>query len=77
MAKTQALSALAGSGTKHPSAKQAGQGAGVPAPLFGTSTRTASRSLAPVSGVRHDRKAAPDESLREFLEGRGSQTGSG
>ena len=37
-----------------PKSKRAGQGAslGVPAPLFGTSTRTPSRSATPVSAAR-------------------------
>jgi hypothetical protein len=52
MAKFVGVNALAGSGTKHPSAKQAGQGADVAAPPFGTATRMQTRSLAPVSAAR-------------------------
>ena len=37
---------------KRPQAERAGQGAGAPAPLFGTSTRTPPRSLTPVSAAR-------------------------
>jgi integrase len=44
--------ALASPSPKRPKAARAGQGAGAPAPLFGTSTRTPPRSLAPVSAAR-------------------------
>ena len=44
--------ALASPSPKRPKSAQAGQGAGAPAPLFGTSTRTPARSLAPVSAAR-------------------------
>ena len=44
--------ALASRSPKRPKAALAGQGAGPPAPLFGTSTRTTTRSLAPVSAAR-------------------------
>ncbi len=44
--------ALASPSHKRPKAARAGQGAGAPAPLFGISTRTPPRSLAPVSAVR-------------------------
>ena len=37
---------------KRPQAERAGQGAGAPAPLFGTSIRTSPRSVAPVSAAR-------------------------
>ena len=43
---------LASASPKRPKAASAGQGAGVPAPLFGTSTRTPPRSLTPVSATR-------------------------
>jgi site-specific recombinase XerD len=52
MARSVAVNALASSGTKLPKVGRAGQGTGVPAPLFGTSTRTPPRSLAPVSAAR-------------------------
>lgn len=44
--------ALASPSPKRPKAARVGQGAGAPAPLFGTSTRTPARSLAPVSAAR-------------------------
>ena len=44
--------ALASPSPKRPKAARAGQGARAPAPLFGTSTRTPARSLAPVSAAR-------------------------
>lgn len=44
--------ALASPSPKRPKAARAGQGAGAPAPLFGTSTRTPPRSLAPASAAR-------------------------
>jgi DNA-binding transcriptional ArsR family regulator len=44
--------ALASPSPKRPKAARAGQGAGALAPLFGTSTRTPPRSLAPVSAAR-------------------------
>ncbi|MBS0306711.1 MAG: hypothetical protein JSR43_15210, partial [Proteobacteria bacterium] len=44
--------ALASPSPKRPKAGRTGQGAGAPAPLFGTSTRTPQRSLAPVSAAR-------------------------
>jgi site-specific recombinase XerD len=44
--------ALASPSPKRPKAGRAGQGAGAPATLFGTSTRTPPRSLAPVSALR-------------------------
>ena len=44
--------ALASPSPKRPKAGRAGQGAGVPAPLFGISTRTPPPSLAPVSAAR-------------------------
>ena len=43
---------LASPSLKRPKAARAGQGVGAPAPLFGTSTRTPQRSLAPVSAAR-------------------------
>ena len=44
--------AVASSSPKRPKSARAGQGAGAPAPLFGTSIRTPPRSLAPVSAAR-------------------------
>ena len=44
--------ALASPSPKRPKTARAGQGAGAPAPLFGTATRTPARSLAPVSAAR-------------------------
>ena len=44
--------ALASPSPKRPKAARAGQGAGVPAPLFGTSTRSPPRSLTPISAAR-------------------------
>ena len=44
--------ALASPSPKRPKAARAGQGTGAPAPLYGTSTRTPPRSLAPVSAAR-------------------------
>ena len=44
--------ALASPSPKRPKAARAGQGAGALAPLFGSSTRTPPRSLAPVSAAR-------------------------
>ena len=52
MNKSLVVNEMTGSGTKQPSAKRAGQGAGGPEPLFGTTTRTPQRSLAPVSAAR-------------------------
>ena len=44
--------ALASPNPKRPKAARAGQGAGAPEPLFGTATRTPTRSLMPVSAAR-------------------------
>ena len=44
--------ALASPGSKRPKAGRAGQGAGAPASLFGTPTRTPPSSLVPVSAAR-------------------------
>ena len=58
--------ALASPSPKRPKAARAGQGAGIPAPLFGTSTRTPPRSLAPVSAARSHLAAELYDALGSF-----------